>query len=91
MKFAAFVYVDAKNKTTQRKLLVIDQPSNKMTGIDVTDLEPAGAQQLAREYDRLLDNFRQSVLELQADFDATHNFRQFLPERMSAVEVTQAY
>lgn len=91
MKFAAFKYTDAKGKITQRKLLVIDQPSNKLTGIDVTELEAEAAQQLAREYDRLLDNFRQSVLELQVDFDVRNNFRQFLQERMTSVEITQAY
>lgn len=91
MKFAAFKYTDAKGKITQRKLLVIDQPSNKLTGIDVTELEAAQAQQLAREYDRLLDNFRQSVLELQVDFDVKHNFRQFLHDKIESLQVTQAY
>ena len=91
MKFAAFKYTDAKGKITQRKLLVIDQPSNKLTGIDITDLEPAQAQQLAVEYDRLLDGFRQSVLELQADFDVQHNFRQFLQSKIESLEITQAY
>lgn len=91
MKFAAFKYTDAKGKITQRKLLVLDQPSNKMTGIDVTELEPEQITQLAIEYDRLLDSFRQSVLELQADFDVSHSFRQFLQNKIESLEITQAY
>jgi len=91
MKFAAFNYTDAKGKITQRKLLVLDQPTNKVAGIDVTELESDTAQQLAREYDRLLGAFQQSVQELYADFDVRNNFRQFVQERMTSVEITQAY
>ena len=91
MKFAAFKYTDTKGKISQRKLLVLDQPSNKLTGIDVTELEAPQAQQLAREYDRLLDAFRQSVVELYADFDVEHNFRQFLQAKIENLQVTQAY
>jgi len=91
MKFAAFKYTDTKGKISQRKLLVLDQPSNKLTGIDVTELEPVQALQLAREYDRLLDAFRQSVLELYTDFDVEHNYRQFLQSKIESLEVVQAY
>lgn len=91
MKFAAFKYTDAKGKITQRKLLVLDQPSNKLTGIDVTELESTEAQQLARQYDKLLDAFRQSVVELYADFDVRNNYRQFLHEKIESLEVVQAY
>ena len=70
---------------------MLDQPSNKLTGIDVTELESVQAQQLAREYDRLLDAFRQSVAELYTDFDVKHNYRQFLHEKIESLQVTQAY
>ena len=89
MKLAAFNYTDAKNKTTQRVILVTEQPQNKLQGIDVTELDDSEAVSFARQYGRLLDDFRQQVLELQAEFDVTHNFRQFLPERMEAVEYVQ--
>lgn len=91
MKFAAFKYTDTKGKISQRKLLVLDQPSNKLTGIDVTELESAVTQQLAREYDRLLDAFRQNVLELYTDFEVKQNYRQFLQSKVESLEVTQAY
>lgn len=91
MKFAAFKYTDTKGKISQRKLLVLDQPSNKLTGIDVTEVETAVAQQLAREYDRLLGVFQQSVVELYADFDVRNNYRQFLQTKIESLEVTQAY
>ena len=91
MKFAAFKYTDTKGKISQRKLLVLDQPSNKLTGIDVTEVEAAVAQQLAREYDRLLGVFQQSVVELYADFDVRNNYRQFLQTKIESLEVTQAY
>jgi hypothetical protein len=91
MKFAAFKYTDTKGKISQRKLLVLDQPSNKLTGIDVTEVEAAVARQLAVEYDRLLDAFRQSVVELYADFDVRNNYRQFLQSNVESLEVTQAY
>ena len=91
MKFAAFKYTDTKGKISQRKLLVLDQPSNKLTGIDVTEVEAAVARQLAVEYDRLLDAFRQNVLELYTDFDVRNNYRQFLHSNVENLEVVQAY
>ncbi len=89
MTFANFTYTDAKKKTTERKVLVVGLPSNKLTGIDVGELSPEDQARFALEYGRLEDMFRQSVLELQADFDLTHNFRQFLEANVQNLRLTQ--
>lgn len=91
MKFAAFKYTDTKGKITQRKLLVTEQPTNKMSGIDVSELNTTQAEAFARRYDKLLDAFRQQTLELQAEFDVTHNYRQFLQSKVENLEIAQAY
>jgi hypothetical protein len=89
MTFANFTYTDAKQKTTQRKVLVVSMPSNKLTGIDVGELDAAEQARFVLEYGRLEDMFRQSVLELQADFDLRHNFRQFLEAKVENLQLTQ--
>ena len=91
MKFAAFKYTDTKGKITQRKVLITEQPTNKMTGIDVGELDSAQAEAFARRYDKLLDTFRQQALELQVEFDVKHNYRQFLRQNIENLEVVQAY
>lgn len=77
MKYTEFTYTDAKGKITERKVLVIREPSNKLTGIDVSELEPKERDAFAAEYDGLLQDFIDAVEELKSDFDLTHSLRQF--------------
>lgn len=78
MKYTEFTYTDAKGKVTNRKVLVIQEPTNKLLGIEVSEIEPADRDAFAAEYDGLLQDFIDAVEDLKADFDLTHNLRQFI-------------
>ena len=40
MRFVKFQYTDLKNKVSNREVLVVQEPNTKLSGIDVTELEP---------------------------------------------------
>jgi hypothetical protein len=65
--------------------MVITSPSDKYTGIDLTELEPTKAARFVVEYEALHDEFMGKVKELQASFDLRFAFKQFLEDRMSDV------
>ena len=78
MKYTEFTYTDAKGKVTNRKVLVIQEPSNKLMGIEVSEIDVADRAAFAAEYDKLLQQFIDAVEDLKADFDVKHNLRQFI-------------
>jgi hypothetical protein len=78
MKYTEFTYTDAKGKVTQRKVLVIQEPSNKLMGIDVSEIDEDDRKAFAEEYDDLLQQFIDAVEDLKTDFDLTHSLRQFI-------------
>lgn len=78
MKYTEFTYTDAKGKVTQRKVLVIQEPSNKLTGIDVSEIEAEDCNSFADEYKDLYQQFIDAVEELKDDYDLKHSFRQFI-------------
>lgn len=78
MKYTEFTYTDAKGKVTKRKVLVIQEPSNKLMGIEVSEIDVADRAAFAAEYDKLLQQFIDAVEDLKADFDVKHNLRQFI-------------
>ena len=91
MKLAKFIYTDAKQKVTQRKVLIQGQPSDKYSGIDVSDATNGEIQYFACNADIAYTEYLNKLEELKVEIDAKHNFRQFLEKNMSNVEITQAY
>ena len=83
MKYTEFTYTDAKGKVTDRKVLVISEPSNKLTGIDVSEMESEDCNSFADEYTNLYQQFIDAVEELKADYDLRHSFRQFIDVNIS--------
>jgi hypothetical protein len=78
MKYTEFTYTDAKGKTTHREVLVIQEPSNKLMGIDVAELTQEERKEFSREYDEILADFVTALEMLKSDYDVKHNLRQFI-------------
>lgn len=78
MKLANFTYTDQKGQESLRKVLIIGAPSNKYSGIDVTEYSDEEIVEFAIEYDRLHDEFLSEVEILKDSMDMKHNYRQFL-------------
>lgn len=87
MKLAKFEYTDTKGKITQREVFVVTMPTNKLSGIDVTELTEEEQAVFAIEYDALVDEFHSKVDALKKQFDITHNFRQFLETGIKNLEL----
>jgi hypothetical protein len=86
MKIAKFTYEDLKGKVTERKVLVISEPTNKVSGIDIGELAAAEQQEFAEAYQQLLNTFVAEVSALKAAWDVKHNYRQFIADRMTNTE-----
>ena len=78
MKLANFKYTDLKGKQSPRKVLVLSTPTNKLSGIDVTEYSDEDIAEFAVEYDKLHDEFLAEVEHLKEYMDMKHNYRQFL-------------
>jgi hypothetical protein len=78
MKLANFQYTDLKGKQSPRKVLIISTPTNKLSGIDVTEYTDEDIAEFAVEYDKLHEEFLEGVEHLKIIMDMKHNYRQFL-------------
>ena len=85
MKTITFDYAKKDGSKSERTLLALTQPTDKYSGIDVSELSPVQAEEFIKLYTQLHDAFIMRAKALQADFDLTHSFRQFLPSGMSNV------
>ena len=83
MKYTEFTYTDAKGKVTDRKVLVISEPSNKLMGIDVSEISEDSRKDFAAAYDEILTEFLVMVEELKSEFDVKHSLRQFIDVNIS--------
>lgn len=86
MKLLEFQYTKSDGKVSQRSVLVTQEPSKHLAGIDVSELDTDSFESFTREYRELKEQQYQQTLELIAKHDLKHNYRQFLPERMASVE-----
>lgn len=90
MKLAKFTYTDVKGKTKERLVLVISEPSDKLKGIDMSEVSPDDMIDFSNEYAAIQQTFHATLEALKAEYDLKHNFRQFFAnkiEDMVAVEV----
>ena len=82
MKLVDFSYTDLKGKETTRKVLVTHMPTNKVMGVDVSEIDYEQAVYFGQSYQLLLDDFTKKVAELEAHYDVRHRVRQFFPDKM---------
>lgn len=88
MKTLTFKYTKKDGSVSERTLLALVTPGgDKYAGIDLTMMEPADAAQFVRAVQELYDEYLENLKALQAKFDLTHNYRQFLESGMSEVSI----
>jgi hypothetical protein len=86
MKFIKFQYTDLKNKVTQREALVIQEPTDKVSCIDVSEIDPQSQAEFALRYEAIRQSFLEQVNALQKTFEVQHRYRQFFPDKMVVTE-----
>lgn len=85
MKLKEFVYEDLKGKITNRKVLVIQEPTSKLSGIDVTEQDDETIVNFALAYETARQAFLAQVAALESQYDLRHRFRQFFETKMDGV------
>lgn len=83
MKLVEFNYTKSDGKTSQRAVIELQQPSTHFEGIDVSDLPEAEFALFVQEYRQLKQAQYDATLQLLQQHDLTHNYRRFVPERMT--------
>lgn len=85
MKLKTFVYEDLKGKISNRTVLVVQEPTSKLSGIDVTDSNDEAIVCFALAYETARQAFLAEVAALQDQYDLVHRYRQFFETKMDGV------
>lgn len=85
MKIKEFTYTKPTGDVSQRTLVELVTPTEHIEGIDVSELDMDNYAQFIAELKALEDRVYQERMELYAQFDLSHNYRRFVPARMTNV------
>lgn len=85
MKLKTFVYRDLKGKISNRTVLVVQEPTDKVAAIDVTEQDDETIVNFALAYETARQAFLTQVAALEKQYDLNHRFRQFFPDQMMDV------
>jgi len=85
MKIKEFTYTKPNGDVSQRAVIELVSPTEHMEGIDVTELDQDQYAIFIEQLRELEGEMYKRRLELYADFDLQHNYRRFLPQRMTNV------
>jgi predicted transcriptional regulator YdeE len=87
MKFIEFKYTKDNGDVSSRALVVTQEPTDLFSGIDVTELPELEFEQFTREMRELKNRQYEETMQLIAKHDLNHNYRQFMPTKMTEVTV----
>ena len=85
MKLMQFMYTKSNGDISERALLVTQEPTQLIAGIDVTELPEVEFEQFTREMRELKNRQHEETMQLVAKHDLKHNYRQFTPSKMTNV------
>jgi hypothetical protein len=85
MKFMQFMYTKANGDTSERALVVTQEPTQLVAGIDVSELPEVEFEAFTREMRELKNRQHEELMQLVAKHDLKHNYRQFTPGKMTNV------
>jgi hypothetical protein len=85
VKIKEFTYTKPNGEVSQRTLVELVSPTEHIEGIDVSELDMDTYAEFVRELKALEDSLYEQRMELYARFDLSHNYRRFVPQRMTNV------
>jgi len=88
MKLVEFTYTKANGDTSQRAVVEVVQPAQHFEGIDVSQLDTDSFALFVQEYRELKQAQHEATLQLLHKHDLTHDYRRFVPERMTNTNTT---
>jgi hypothetical protein len=89
MKIKEFTYTKPNGDVSQRTLVELVSPTEHVEGIDISELDMDTYAEFVKRLNELEQEISNRRIALYAEFDLTHNYRRFLPSRMT--EVTTEY
>lgn len=90
MKIKEFLYTKPNGETSHRTLVELVAPTEHFEGIDVSALDMDSYGQFVVELNQLESEIYQKRSELYNKFDLNHNYRRFVPSRMTQVTTEHA-
>lgn len=85
MKIKEFTYTKPNGEVSQRTLVELVSPSEHIEGIDVSELDMDSYAEFMQKLNTLERSISDQRLALYAEFDLSHNYRRFVPNRMTNV------
>ena len=85
MKIKEFTYTKPNGDVSQRTVIELVTPTDSIEGIDVSELDVETYGEFIVQLKVLEDEIYARRMALYADFDLGHNYRRFLPSRMTNV------
>lgn len=83
MKTIDFTYTDAKEKVSDRTLVVISEPSEKYFGIDISELGASDSGEVIAELKEAMEYHKAELEHIMAKYDIKGSFRFFFASRMT--------
>lgn len=85
MKFLEFTYTKSNGETSNRAVIITQEPSKLVGGFDVSELSEDSFAAFTVEMRELKNRQHQETLNLLTKHDLKHNYRQFSPEKMTNI------
>lgn len=90
MKIKEFTYTKPDGGVSQRTLVELVSPSEFCEGVDVSELDMDSYAEFMQKLNALETEISEKRNELYAEFDLKHNYRRFVPQRMTNVTIEYA-
>ena len=85
MKIKEFTYTKPNGDVSQRTVIELVSPTEHIEGLDVSELSMDAYADFVQKLRELESNLYTQRMELYSQFDLTHNYRRFVPARMTNV------
>jgi len=85
MKIKEFTYTKPNGEISQRTVVELVSPTEHIEGIDVSELDMDSYAEFTKQLNELEKEIYNKRTELYNQFDLTHNYRRFVPSRMTNV------
>jgi len=90
MKIKEFTYTKPNGDVSQRTLVELVTPTEFCEGVDVSEMDMDSYAEFVAKLSQLEKEIYNKRTELYAEFDLKHNYRRFVPSRMTDVTTDYA-
>jgi len=85
MKLVEFTYTKANGDQSNRAVIELQQPTTHFEGIDVSQMPESEFATFVQAWRELKNAQHEATLALLAEHDLKHDYRRFIPERMTNI------